>query len=451
MSEPKVRPTWLRRLWSGLESFIRRWRGFIQTGEVTLVLGAVYAAFTLGADILLLVICLAAGWIVAAIGICSSPRLSVAWKLPLTALAAIVITGIGWGLRVHAQNSQDTLASNQLDYKVSLECTYAIRPMHSRDSKPLYLWEVVGAPTKERPIEYVIGNTSFQPGINEIKWGDDFPDQMARCVFTNYSGVPLLRVSARINFEWRDIIRKANGHDFSSGAAIASGEFNTPLFDLGTTVNSEDYFFIFNLSSDTFVSWSLPLTATVYLAGTGERHTVKLIASKEPPPALFPFQHPSKPATATPPTSEQPSSQQGKSEQPASQSTSPPIPGTGAEPSQVNPVLPREYITLDFSDLQKRISQLNGVQVQKIAALYKGRWVKAHGTVGNIRVTGGGNVLILPMYQTRQRQDPDVVFSFETEWGDRVSALKTGSPFSADCKIMDIENHTVTLDHCELK
>lgn len=198
-----------------------------------------------------------------------------------------------------------------LDYKVGLECMDTMRPTRSKEDRQLHMLEIIGAPTKERPIQYVVGNIGFLPGQTEIKWGDgDFPLEMLRCTFTNYSGVPLLKVSAQLTLSWQDVIRKDNG--FTSGKVIASDDVSTPYFDLGATYNNDDSFLITNLSPDTFVSVSLPVTASASVAGSQERQLVKLIPSFMPQLGMFPFNRPTNLPVSTPPSQAQPTSPPGR-------------------------------------------------------------------------------------------------------------------------------------------
>ena len=109
----------------------------------------------------------------------------------------------------------------------------------------------------------------------------------------------------------------------------------------------------------------------------------------------------------------------------------------------------REYVSIDFSDLQKRIERLNGIQVIKVTDLYVGKWLKTRGRVGSIAVTPGRDILIIPPFSKAHRE-LQILFSFNERWESIISALKSGDSFSADCEIFYIENHLVALRKCEL-
>jgi hypothetical protein len=147
--------------------------------------------------------------------------------------------------------------------------------------------QVLGPPTAGRPIQYSIGITSFVQGNDEIKWSDDFPNQMCKCIISNYGNVPIFRTSINLSFIWQEIIKTENGT--KSGDIVGSGTISSPAFDLNAHTGNEDYFYIANLGNF-FVTVANPETASTYTADSDIPQTIKLIPSNSsfPSVALFP-------------------------------------------------------------------------------------------------------------------------------------------------------------------
>jgi hypothetical protein len=174
-----------------------------------------------------------------------------------------------------------------LDRTVGVNCYNSTRPTHFREDRLLYIMQVLGPPTAERPIQYSIAITSFMQGRDEIKWSDDFPNQMCKCIISNYGNAPIFRASINLSFIWQEMIKTENGT--KSGNVVGSGTLYSPAFDLGVSPRNEDYFYIANLGQF-FVTVANPETASTYTADSDIPQTIKLIppSSSFPSTALFP-------------------------------------------------------------------------------------------------------------------------------------------------------------------
>src|SRR5438105_1880599 len=118
-----------------------------------------------------------------------------------------------------------------------------------------------------------------------------------------------------------------------------------------------------------------------------------------------------------------------------------PPPGTSKEERIFLP----EDITPQF--LQGFYRQHTEVQADKLAASYKGKWMRVVGTVFNVRDSYTGFEVPVQV-----RGDPDVAIflTFDRKWGGHVSILRRDDPIEAVGRIRSIGGWGVNLERCEL-
>jgi hypothetical protein len=204
----------------------------------------------------------------------------------------------------HPDTLQAVDGPNPLDRTVSFNCYGSTRPTHFREDRPLHVVQIARPSVDPELIRAAIANTWFVQGTEEIKWPDDYPDQVYKCILTNHGNAPLFRASVELAVTWINSIKTENGT--KSGDVIATYTAQSPAIDLGVSSKNEDYFYLVNLSEG-LVSIPFPKTATVFSAGTDNPQKIKLIppTTMVPEIALFPPAPKSLPAppppTPTPP------------------------------------------------------------------------------------------------------------------------------------------------------
>jgi hypothetical protein len=213
--------------------------------------------------------------------------MGVAVLLFLLGLAAFLQLNVTPSKEASATDADAGLISNPLDRTVSFNCYQSARPTHFREDRPLHVVQIARPARDPAMARNAIADTYFVQGTEEIKWSNEYPNQLYRCILTNHGNAPLFRVSVELTAYWKEAVKVDNGT--KSGDVFATVTARSPSLDLGVGSKNEDYFYIAN-QSGCYVSLPFPETANVYSAGSDVPQKIKLIPPNTPMPfmSLFP-------------------------------------------------------------------------------------------------------------------------------------------------------------------
>jgi hypothetical protein len=161
---------------------------------------------------------------------------------------ALIASGLAYALE-WVNKKEKSVGGNiaevqNLDRKISFNCYNSTRPTHFRENRSLHIVQIMQPPPPDMPASYGVANTFLAQGTSEVKWPDDFPIFVQKCVLANYGNTPVFRASVDLFVEWKEAEKTDNGT--KAGKTLRSGFAPSPQLDLGVASQNEDYFYVVN-------------------------------------------------------------------------------------------------------------------------------------------------------------------------------------------------------------